>query len=251
MPQDNDRMFIKSLAKGLKLLSIFNKNQPRLSLSEIAKHCQMNLPTARRYLHTLTRLGFVIKDQSTQLYQLTPMLLRMGLWILEDLGIRDRLFPYMVQITEKWDVTSHCAILVEHDILTLERLRSSDVVNLDIVAGSRIPAHCTSLGKVLLAYSAPEKRDEICSQLLLKAHTPYTITDLNLFISDLEATRTRGYATAIQELTLGLKTMAVPIFDVHNKVAAAFGVSYPLNRAQDTLWETSLLQAILDVKEHA
>jgi IclR family pca regulon transcriptional regulator len=248
MTLESDRNFINSLSKGLHLLMNFTKKQPKMSLTEIARTNDMNLPTARRYLHTLMKLGFVVKDESTQMFQMTAKVLRLGSAVIETMEIKQRLLPYMRAINNACDVTTHCAILEGTEVVTVERLRSSDVVNLDITTGSRLPVYCTSLGKAILAFISPAERSRICSQINFKAFTPYTITDLNLFLSELDRTQMRGYAIAIQELSLDLKTIAVPIFDLSDNVVASFGVSYPIKRAQESGFEEMLVQKLIEVK---
>ncbi len=248
---ESDRNFINSLAKGLGLIMHFSKERPNRSLTEIAKANDMNLPTTRRYLHTLTKLGFLIKDESAKTFQLTPKVLRLGSWLLGSMGIKERLLPYMTSIRNEWDVTTHCAIIEGREIVTVERLRSSDVVNLDLSAGSRLPLHATSLGKAILAFMSPDQQKKITEQLDLKALTPYTISDANLFLMELEKTKQRGYAIAVQELSLGLKTMAAPVFDSQGMVEASFGVSYPLTRAQENGFEEALIKKLFEIKNNA
>jgi len=245
---ETDRNYINSLAKGLNLLMTFTKAQPKMSLTEVARRNNMNLPTTRRYLHTLVQENFLVKDDQNQIYQLTPKVLRLGSWVMETMGIREIVRPYMRAITKEYDVTTHCAILEDTEVVTVERLRSSDVVNLDITTGSRLPVYCTSLGKAILAFIGTQERDEICNRIEFKALTPYTITDRYMFIKELESTKARGYAIAVQELSLGLKTMAVPIFDKTKMVEASFGVSYPVTRSQEKDLEAKLIEKLLSIK---
>jgi IclR family transcriptional regulator, pca regulon regulatory protein len=246
-----DRNFVNSLAKGLRLIMQFSKEQTNWSLTEIAKANDMNLPTAKRYLHTLIKLGFMIKDDTTKTFQLTPKVLRLGAWVLGSMGIKERLLPYMTSIRNEWNVTTHCAILEGIEVVTVERIRSSDVVNLDLSAGSRLPLHATSLGKAILAYMSPEQQKKIAEQLDFKALTPYSISDMNLFLMELEKTKQRGFAIAVQELSLGLKTMATPVFNSQGLVEASFGVSYPLNRAQENGFEKALIKKMFEIRDNA
>jgi len=251
LTESNDRNFINSFAKGLQLIMTFTRERPKLSLTEVAKANDMNLPTTRRYLHTLTKLGFLIKDESINTFQLTPKVLRLGSWIIGSMGIKERLLPYMISIRNEWDVTTHCAIIEGKEVVTVERIRSSDVVNLDLSAGSRLPLHATSLGKAILAFMSPEQQKEIAEQLDFKPLTPYTISDMNLFLMELEKTKLRGFAIAVQELSLGLKTMATPVFNSEGIVEASFGVSYPLTRAQENGLEEALIKRLHEIRDNA
>lgn len=111
--------------------------------------------------------------------------------------------------------------------------------------------YATSLGKAILAFVIPEEQKEIANRLDFKALTPYTITDMNLFIMELEKTKQRGYAIAVQELSLGLKTMAVPVFNSQGRIEASFGVSYPLTRSQENGLEEALIKKLFEVRDNA
>lgn len=245
----SDRSFINSLANGLQFLMSFTKDNPRLSLTELAKANAMNLPTARRYLHTLSTLGFIVKDEKDQTFQLTAKVMRLGSGVFSSMNLRERLLPFMRNINRGLDVTTHCAILDGTEVVNIERLRSKDVVNLDITVGTRLPAYATSLGKAILAFLPKKTQKSIIKQISFRSITPMTITDPDFFLDELKKTNERGYAIAAEELTLGLKTMAVPIFNGDQPVNAGFGVSYPINREKDEIWEGKLIKSILTVKD--
>jgi len=251
MKGSTDRNFINSFAKGLTLIMGFTKERPRLNLTEVAKANQMNLVTARRYLHTLVQMGFVIKDEDTSLFQLTPKVLRLGAWLLQSMSIRERLLPHMNAMTKSWDVTTHCAVLEGTEVITVERIRSSDVVNLDLTAGSRLPIYATSLGKAIAAFLPGDMQRQLIAKIGIKPLTPYTITAKNELVKELKQIRTRYYAVADQELTVGLKTMAIPIFNQKGAVEASCGVSYPIMRASEKGLEAALKTELLEVMNRA
>jgi IclR family pca regulon transcriptional regulator len=243
-----DREFVNSLAKGLRMLTCFTEDRPRWSLSELARANGMNLPTARRYLHTFCKLGFMVRDESTKSFQLTSKVLRLGGWVIESMGIKERLMPFMKAVSRELDVTTHCAILDGKEIVALARIRSSDVVNLDLGAGSRLPIHATSLGKAILAFTDYKEQKRIAKRLDFKPLTPHTITDVNSFLAELEKTRERGYAVADQELTIGLKTLAIPVYNHKGHVDASFGISFPLSRTLKKGFESRLIKRLIEVK---
>ncbi|MBU0971143.1 MAG: helix-turn-helix domain-containing protein [Proteobacteria bacterium] len=246
-----DREFVNSLAKGLALLMCFTKERPVWSLTEMARANKMNLPTTRRYLYTFTKLGFMVKDETAKTFQLTSKVFQLGGWVFESMGVRERLMPHMKSTRNDLNVTTHCAILEGTEIVAVERILSSDVVNIDLSAGSRLPIHATSLGKAIVAFMDIGDQKKIAGLLEFKPLTPHTITDPASFLTDLQRTRTRGYAVADQELTIGLKTLAVPIFNKKGVVEASFGVSFPLSRAQEQGFEDRLIQRLFDVKNRA
>jgi len=242
-----DRDFVSSFAKGLLLLSSFTRQQPAMTLSEVAKANRMNLPTARRYLHTLKQMGFVFHDEDAKRYRLTAKVLRLGSWVIEGMDIRTRLLPYMNRITSQMDITTSCAIIEDGEALTIERIRSKDVINLDLTAGSRLPVHATSLGKAISAFLPAADREALLARIDFTGYTSYTKTSPAELRTELEAIRRDGYATADQELSYGLKSIAVPIFDKYGTVEASFGVSYPCYRARTQGLEKTLVETLLDV----
>lgn len=248
MDGNADRQFVNSLAKGLNLLMCFTKERPLWSLTQMARANGMNLPTARRYLHTFIKLGFMVKDDSAKTFQLTPKVMQLGGWVFGSMGIRDRLMPHMKSIRNEMDVTTHCAVLDGNQILAVERILSSDVVNIDLSAGSRLPIHATSLGKAIVAFMDDREQKKIAGLLEFKPLTPHTITDASSFLKDLKMTRSRGYAVADQELNIGLKTLAIPIFNTKGQVEASFGVSFPWSRTQESGFEDRLIALLLEVK---
>jgi len=241
------RDFVSSFAKGLLLLASFTRQQPAMTLSEVAKANRMNLPMARRYLNTLKQMGFVFHDEKTKRYRLTAKVLRLGSWVIEGMDLRTRLLPYMNQITSQMDITTSCAIIENSEAVTIERIRSKDVINLDLTAGSRLPVHATSLGKAILAFLPVAEREALLERIDFTGYTTYTKTSRVALRMELEAIRRDGYATADQELSYGLKSIAVPIFDKHGKVEASLGVSYPCYRAESQGLERALIETLLDV----
>ena len=249
MNEKIDRNFVHSLAKGLQLMMGFSKEHPKLTLTEVARLNGMNLPTARRYLHTLVKLDFVVKDDADQTFQLTPKVIRLSSGVFGALDLRARLLPYMRSITRELDVTTHCAVLAETEVVTVERLRSKDVVNLDITVGTHLPVYATSLGKAILAFLPTDEQKRIIARIDFKPFTPNTLIESQSLKAELEETRRRRYAVAVEELTLGLKTMAVPIFDSLGRVEASFGVSFPVTRAVDEDLGTSLIKRLLKISD--
>ncbi len=117
---------------------------------------------------------------------------------------------------------------------------------MDITAGSRLPCYCTALGKAILAFLAKEEAKRIVDKLKFVPHSLFTITDKGTLLRELELTKQRGYARNEQELTLGLKTVAVPIFrDGH--VEGAFGMSYPVGRVEGNDLEQVFVQKLKEI----
>jgi len=242
------RYFINSLERGLSILSTFSHSRPQLSLSELAQANNITLGTCTRYVQTLKDLSYILQDPSSKKYTLTLKILSLGLPLLKNMDLRSRLLPYMIETTRYLDVTTQCAILDETEIVYIERVRSKDVVNLDLTVGSRLPCYCTALGKAMLAFWEKGEVKRIIGKIDFVQHTPYTITDKDILIKELKLTKQRGYAHNDQELSLGLKTVAVPIFR-EDLVEGAFGISYPTNRVKNNQVERVFIEKLKEVSK--
>ena len=149
---EKSKPFISSLEKGLSVLSEFTPENPSLTLSTIARSNGMTMGTAHRYLLTLKKLEYLSQDPETKKYRLTPKVLTLGYTVLKSMDLRSRVLPYMIETMQELNVTTQCAILEGTEIVYIERVRTRDLVNLDLTTGSRLPAYCTSMGKVILAF---------------------------------------------------------------------------------------------------
>lgn len=243
------RYFIHSLEKGLSILNRFFPQRPDLTLSELARASGMTLGTTHRYLLTLKELGYLMQDPETKKYRLTPKVLTLGFSVLRSMDLRSRVLPYMINMARDLDATAQCAILEGTEIVYIERVRSSDVVNLDLTTGSRLPAYCTSMGKAILAFMDEKESRKLIGKMDLVPHTPYTITDAETLWKELQLTKQRGYAINNQELTLGLRTLAVPIFDEGRRVEAALGLSFPCHRTEGNNVEGVFVERLLEISE--
>jgi IclR family pca regulon transcriptional regulator len=242
------RHFINSLEKGLSILNTFSLTKPDLNLTELARENGMTLGSAHRYLLTLKELGYVAQNYKDKRYLLTTKVLSLGFSVLSNMDLKKRLLHHMMQMAKDMNVSTQCAVLDGVEIVYIERVRSSDVVNLDLNTGSRLPAYCTSMGKAILASMDEKKTRELIKKMNIVPLTPYTITKKTALLKDLKLTKERGYAINNQELMLGLKTLAAPIFK-YGKVEAAFGVSYPIHRVEGNNLEDAFIKRMLEISQ--
>ncbi len=241
-----DKNKIHSLARGLEVIRMFS-SKSSISLSEIAITQHMSIGSAHRYLNTLHSLGYLKQNPETKRYQLTPKILQLGFSALKDMNLRKRVLPYLLEISREFNITTACSVLDDTEILYIERVRSTELVNLDLSAGSRLPLHCTSMGKALLAFLPAEERKRIIDKLELRPLTPYTITNKEALKKDLEEIKTRGYATCHQELNLGLESIAAPLFN-HGDVEAAISFNLPkVTGNQKSAVEKVLIHRLLKI----
>ncbi|HDI59632.1 MAG TPA: hypothetical protein ENF48_04625 [Desulfobacteraceae bacterium] len=240
------RQFIQSLEKGLMILKVFSGSRTPLSVTDIAAACHMNMATVHRYLFTLKELGYLEQEADTRRYRLTPKILKIGVTALNTMDLKNRLLPYMLETTKTYDVTTQCAILDDTDVVVLDRVRSKEVVNWDIGVGSRLPVYCTAMGKAILAFLHQDDQRQVLRKVHFNRHTQYTLVSSKELKTDLIRIRQDGYVLSDQELTMGLRSIAAPVFR-NGLVEGAFGVSYAVSRAEEDGFEATLVGQALTI----
>lgn len=222
------RYFVHSLEKGLTVLGAFSKNGSTQSLSEIAKYTGMSLPTAARYVKTLEDLGFLFKDSKDKSYRLSPKILSIGFNFIENLDIRHRMSSHLLELSKQENVDTACAILDQTEVVYIDSFRANALVTLNLTVGSRLPAYCTALGRVIMAYMDRKIAEDVLRASDLQALTPFTVTDKNTILKELDEIRGQGYAYNEQELLQGQVALAVPI-KRGQEVEGSFGVTFPMH----------------------
>lgn len=219
----------QSLERGLAILSSFSSGRQLIGTSEIARELGLTRSTAHRYIATLSRLGYLQQDGVTRRYGLGPRVLDLGFTAINSMELRHVAAPQLRRLCDETGHTVNMAILDETDIVYVERVRASrgrqNEIDLDLHVGSRLPAYCTSLGKVLLAYLPPERRDEILDAVLLARRGPNTITSRRELMAELERVRAAGMAVNNEELAYGLRSIAVPVLAASGEAVAAVNLA--------------------------
>jgi IclR family pca regulon transcriptional regulator len=219
----------QSLERGLGILAAFSPNQPLLGVSELARSVGLSRSTTHRYMATLTRLGYLQQDRATSRYRLGPRVLDLGFSAINSMELRAISAPYLQQLSDEVGFTVNMAILEGSDILYVERCRSSRAgqreIDLNLHVGSRLPAYCTSMGKVLLAFLDPAERDAALGDVRHARGGPNALTERRALEAELDRVRKRGLALNNEELAYGLRSIAVPVRSSTGDVAAAINLA--------------------------
>ena len=154
----------QSLERGLLILSAFRPEEPLIGISELARMLDLNRSTVHRYVATLHRLGYLQQDPATRKYRLGMRVLDLGFSAINSMELREIAAPHLQELSDKTGHTVNMAILDDSDIVYIDRVRSprpgQSQIDLNLHIGSRLPAYCTSMGKVMLAYlPEPALRD--------------------------------------------------------------------------------------------
>lgn len=217
--------FVSGFARGLKVIEAFGETTPRQSIADIARTTGLDRATARRCLLTLSELGYA--DYDGKFFTLTPKILRLGHAYLSATPLPQIIQPHLDRLAEDVGQSASASVLDGTDVVYIARASQRRVMSINLMAGSRLPAYCASMGRVLLA-SLPEwQAREILSRSELKANTPHTLTEVDDLMAELHRIRLQGFAVIDQELELGLCSIAVPLRNDRGKVLAALNIGAP------------------------
>jgi IclR family pca regulon transcriptional regulator len=221
--------YSQSLERGLAILSALASGPPLLGISDLARTVGLTRSTAHRYVATLTRLGYLDQDPATRKYRLGPRVLDLGFSAINSMELREIAAPHLRQLSDETGHTVNMGILDGVDIVYIERCRSSQQgqreIDLDLHVGSRLPAYCTSLGKVLLAFLPKDLQREALSRIEFTKRGPNTLTGKTTLSAELARVREKGIAVNNEELAYGLRSIAVPVRSQSGDAVAAINLA--------------------------
>lgn len=216
--------FVASLAKGLRVIRCFGEGQAKLSLSEVAERTGFSRATARRFLLTLTELGYANSDG--KYFCLTPKVLTLGNAYLSSLPFWETSRVFLEQVTQETQESSNLAVLDGGEVVYVARSAAPHrLLSVGLFAGARLPAHATAMGQVLLASLSDLALTAYIDRNPLERFTASTLCSPSVLRARLEKVRAQGFAFVDQELELGLRSIAVPIKDARGETVAAINVS--------------------------
>jgi IclR family transcriptional regulator, pca regulon regulatory protein len=221
--------YSQSLERGLAVLSAFRSGRPLLGVSELGREVGLSRSTAHRYVATLATLGYLQQDDATKKYRLGPRVLDLGFSAIHSMELREISAPHLQRLSDETGYTVNMAVLDGTDIVYVERCRSARVgqraIDLNLHVGSRLPAYCPSMGKILLAYVPQSERDAVLDELELRQRGPNTLTERATLLAELERVREAGLAINNEELAYGLRSIAAPVLSQSGAIAAAINLA--------------------------
>lgn len=225
-----DPNFMQSLARGLEVIGAFQHARPSLTVSEVASLSNMSRAAARRCLHTLSVLGFARGIDGS--YRLTPKALSLGYAYLNASPVARVAQPLLEEVSTRLHESCSMTVLDGDEIVYVARAATQRIISVGLSVGSRLPAYCTSMGRVLLAFSNETDLEAYLERVPLARQTPHTITEVAILRRELQRIRTNGYAIVDQELELGLRSIAVPVRHPDGPAVAAINVGAQAARVE-------------------
>jgi IclR family pca regulon transcriptional regulator len=229
----------QSLERGLMILSSFTGTGPLLGVADLARAVGLNRSTTYRYVATLAALGYVQQDTETRKYYLGPRVIDLGFAALSSMEVTRVAGRHLQALSDETGYAASMAVLDGPDIVYVDRRRSGRAstfaMGLHLHVGSRLPAYCTSMGKVLLAHQEPAVLRDLVDRTDLARRGPKTITAREQLMVALARVRRTGFALNDEELAPGLRSLAAPVRDRSGAVVAAVNVAVHL-----TVWNASV-----------
>jgi IclR family pca regulon transcriptional regulator len=208
--------------KGLSVIEAFDRDHDALAIADVARLTGLDRATARRCLLTLARLGYAESDGRR--FRLTARVLRLGYAYLSAAALPRLIQPYLERLSEATGESCSASVLDGDEIVYVARASQRRVLSIGLSVGSRLPAFCASMGRVLLAALPPEDARRLFSRAPLPKLTPATVTDVGRLMAILDEVRAQDFAIIDQELEIGLRSIAVPLRNGQGKVVAALNV---------------------------
>ncbi len=239
-----DPNFMTSLARGIAVIRAFTQQKRRLTISQLSQRTGIPRAAVRRCLYTLAQLGYVSASEGKD-FTLSPRILSLGHAYLSSTPLTAAAQPLLDRVSDVLHESSSIALLEGDDILYVARSSTNRrIMSVDLGIGTRLPACCTSMGRVLLAYLPPPEQDAYLRRIKMVRYTPRTIVVPDKLRRELDGIRRAGYAIVDQELEIGLRSIAVPVRDHAGSVVAAMNIGTHASRVTLAEMEKTFLREL-------
>lgn len=240
-----------TLKKAGEVISLFTKQQPELGVTEVAVSLRIPKSSAYALLSSLCEIGLLRRTPQNR-YRLGWRILGLGAVLKETTEFRVEAVPAMQRLVTRFGETVHLAVLEGVHVVYIEKLEGTRAVRIGASAvGARLPAHCSGVGKVLLADRPWHEIEQLVGEHNLPAYTPKTITRTEQLKAELERVREQGFAYDLEEVSRELCCVAAPVRDFTGRTVAAMSLSVPSYRfrqSRDVL-RVEVVRAAREVSE--
>ncbi len=239
-----DPSFMTSLARGLAVVKAFSDQRRAMTIAQISHKTGIPRAAVRRCLYTLKQLGYA--DAEANNFYLKPKILSLGYSYLSSTPLTIAAQPCLNQLSHTLNESCSLAVLEGDEVLYISRSQTSRVLAVALNAGSRLPAYCTSLGRVLLAGLSQAELDAYFARVKLVAYTERTVIAEGRLRDIIADVKMRGYAIVEEELEIGLRSIAVPVRGASGSTMAALNVGAQATRVDRGYVEQTFLPALLN-----
>jgi DNA-binding IclR family transcriptional regulator len=237
MRRSKSSYVIQAVANGLRLLEEFGGPDAELGVTELSNRVGLHKNNVFRLLATLEQQGYVEQCPQTERYRLGRACLTLGQAFLETRSLSRFARPLLARLAEETRESAHLGVLAGYEVVHLDGEQPDQLVATKLRTGQRLAAHCTALGKVLLAGKSASALAQLDKDRVragkLVPYTPATIVDRDKFFEHLRTVSSQGWAVDLEECAPGLCCVAAPVHDASGAVIAALSVSAPVFRVSE------------------
>jgi DNA-binding IclR family transcriptional regulator len=226
---DDKAYHVQVLDRTFQILDILAGEGPDLGVTEVANRLGLHKSTAHRLIMVLESRLFLERDMNGKC-RLGPRVMQLGLAVLAQLDLPQVARPHLRRLVRETGETAHVGVLRNGEIISIVNVQSTQALRSPSTVGSRTPAHCTALGKSILAFSPPEVAASLLRKRTFKSYTPNTISTAARLREELDRTRRRGYSCDNEEWEKGLRCLSAPVWDNTSEVVGAVGIAGPIFR---------------------
>ncbi|WP_236835578.1 IclR family transcriptional regulator C-terminal domain-containing protein [Blastococcus sp. KM273129] len=242
-----DRDHVQSLERGIAVLLAFDEEHPEPTLAELAQITGFSRPAVRRFLITLERMGYV--RGSGGRWSLTPRVLAIGQHYTASHALIELAQPHLLRLAEETHESASLATLDGDEVVYVARVPVRRIMSINVSVGTRVPAHATSMGRVLLAWAPVPVVDSVLNRRPLRPITPRTVTDPSALRAELARVRADGWSIVDEELELGLLSASAPVRDRTGQVVAALASSTSAGRSSRGELERNVVPLLVETAE--
>ena len=240
---------IQTVANAFRLLEEFGGASAELGVTELSHRLDLHKNNVFRLLATLEQQGYVEQRAETEQYRLGHSCLALGQAFASTRSLVRFARPLLAELAQATNESAHLGVLAGFEVVHLDGEQPEQLVATTLRTGQRLAAHCTALGKVLLAGKSALGLAQLDSERVragkLSAQTPATITDRDKFFEHLRTVASQGWATDLEECAAGLCCFAAPVHDASGAVVAALSVSAPVFRVSETRIHSDVMPRVL------
>lgn len=215
------------LRKAFSILQVLAREGRPIGAPDLGAELGMNRQTVHRFLGQLEEIGMVRRDVERERYEVGPALADLGMAAITASQFASLRRAVLEQLVENVHETANLGVLDGAEVVYIERVECDWPLRLQLGVGSRLPAYCTAIGKLLLANLPENRLEKFLDTVRLQQFTPNTLIERHALLQELEAIRERGYSINNQEDTIGLLAVAVPVRDPSGRIVAGVAVHGP------------------------
>jgi DNA-binding IclR family transcriptional regulator len=235
---------VQSVSHAIDVLEAFKGDEDELGVTELSSRLGLPKNNIFRLLVTLELRGYIEQNRSTGNYRLGIKTFELGQIFRRRMGLLKQAHPVLEELEAKCNESTYLAIIQDGMVVYVDMVETTHSVRIVPKLGQRVPAYCTAVGKMQLAYESQDEVERILDKIGLKPLTPNTITDKQQLLEHLKQVAKQGYAIDNEELEEEVKCVAAPVRDYTGQVIASICISGPIQRMSDKRIQDELLDLV-------